>query len=96
MPRFIGSDCVAVHTWSEESQLAALPLFLPSIVQTQDGLIHHAGKVEDLVDLIRSRDPAVLIAKGNGDFGLEESLLFVCTGFHTKIIVSKLIGQVNY
>ena len=60
---------------SDESELSALLLFLSSIVQPQDCLIHHTGKVEDLVNLIGSRDPAVLITEGNGDFRLEESFL---------------------
>ncbi len=80
----------------KQCELPVLFLLLPSIVQTQDRLIHDTGKVENLVDLVCGRDSSVLVVEGNGDLCFEETLLLICTSFHTKIIVSKLNALVKY
>lgn len=54
----------------EDPELPALLLLLPSIMQAQYCLMHHAGKVKNFVDLVRSWDTSVLIAECNSNFRL--------------------------
>src|SRR3954466_14850895 len=87
------SICLLVYGL-EDCQLPLL-LLLPAFeVQSQNRLIHHPGKREDLIDLFFFGNPPQLVLEGNGDLGFEETLLLF-GGYCHKEIVSKPVSHVN-
>src|SRR3954451_11633373 len=78
----------------EDCQLPLLLLVPAFEVQSQNRLIHHPCKREDLIDLVLLGHPAQLVLEGNGDLGFEETLLLFGSCCH-KEIVSKPVSHVN-
>jgi hypothetical protein len=75
----------------EDRELPGL-LFLSPVVQSQNRLVHDAGKEGNLFDLPILWYSAQFVPKSNSDFGLEKSLLL----FDTDItIIPKLTEYVK-
>jgi hypothetical protein len=51
----------------EDGKLPVLLLLTTLVMQAQNGLVHHSGEMEDMVDLFQSH-PAELVLQRYGDF----------------------------